>query len=383
MQERSAVARLLALEGDVRIDFIASEALAGNPLGDPATRPVVVYTPPGYDPGGSPRYPAIYVLHGYTGDVNALLSTRPWETNVLQWADRLVRERRMPPALVVLVDGFTRLGGSQYVDSIHNGDYATYTVRDVVGHVDRTYRTIASEGGRAVARQVVGRFRGDASGDGASGHVRGVRVAQRRLVLPLRAFPGVCRPSTARSRRTASTCRRTSRRSSENTSAASPNTRRWRCWRTPPRTRRRGARAFDHRLALRPEHGRAARRRLRALAGVRPGRARAVPAGRARAAAPALRRLRAPRRIQPRHRRSRRARSGFATSVSRCGTRNSTTIIATSDIGTKFRCRRSPPHWIEDEEEDRRLPGSDRRVLRRGRARSAKRGDPRSGSAFV
>ncbi len=158
MQERSAAARLLGLEGDVRSDFVASEALAGNPLGDPATRPVVVYTPPGYDPGGSARYPAIYVLHGYTGDVNALLSTRPWEANVLQWADRLVRERRMLPALVVLVDGFTRLGGSQYVDSIHNGDYATYTVRDVVGHVDRTYRTIASEGGRAVAGKSSGGF---------------------------------------------------------------------------------------------------------------------------------------------------------------------------------------------------------------------------------
>ncbi len=87
-------------------------------------------------PGRFARYPVLYVLHGYTGDVAALLSTRPWETNVVQWADRLVRERRMPPALVVLVDGFTRLGGSQYVDSIHNGNYATYTVRDVVGHVD-------------------------------------------------------------------------------------------------------------------------------------------------------------------------------------------------------------------------------------------------------
>ncbi|HVN68932.1 MAG TPA: alpha/beta hydrolase-fold protein [Candidatus Binatia bacterium] len=158
MHEPAAFARLLGLTGDVRLDFIESAALAGNPLGDPATRPVVVYLPPGYDPQGSRRYPALYVLHGYTGDAAALVSARRWETNVLQWADRLIRERQMMPALVVLVDGFTRLGGSQYVDSIHNGAYATYTVRDVVGHVDRTYRSIAAEGGRAVAGKSSGGF---------------------------------------------------------------------------------------------------------------------------------------------------------------------------------------------------------------------------------
>lgn len=156
MQE--PVAKLLGLDGNVRLDFIESEALARNPLGDPSERPVAVYLPPGYDAQGSRRYPALYVLHGYTGDVAALVSTRPWETNVLQWADRLIRERRMPEALLVLVDGFTRLGGSQYVDSIHNGGYATYTVRDVIGHVDANYRTIAAEGGRAVLGKSSGGF---------------------------------------------------------------------------------------------------------------------------------------------------------------------------------------------------------------------------------
>jgi S-formylglutathione hydrolase FrmB len=148
----------LGLHGDLHVDFVTSEALAGNPLGDAAERPVAVYTPPGYDSAGSRRYPVLYVLHGYTGNVAALLSARPWETNVFQWADRLMRERSMPPALVAAVDGFTRLGGSQYVDSVHNGAYATYTVRDVVGHVDREYRTIAGEGGRAVLGKSSGGF---------------------------------------------------------------------------------------------------------------------------------------------------------------------------------------------------------------------------------
>ena len=157
-QTRSDLARLMELSGDVRVDWVESSALEGNPLGDPAVRPLAVYVPPGYDPQGSRAYPVLYCLHGYTGSVTALVSTRPWETNVIQWIDRLVHERRMPAALLVVVDGFTRLGGSQYLDSEHNGDYATYVVRDVVGHVDRTYRTIPDEGGRAVFGKSSGGF---------------------------------------------------------------------------------------------------------------------------------------------------------------------------------------------------------------------------------
>jgi S-formylglutathione hydrolase FrmB len=154
----SELARLLRLHGDVHIDFVQSAALKDNPLGDPSTRPVAVYVPPGYDAQGSKRYPALYCLHGYTGDTAALVAARPWETNVLQWVDRLIDEKRMAPAILAIVDGFTRLGGSQYVDSIHNGRYAKYVVDDVVKHVDGRYRTIAKEGGRSVLGKSSGGF---------------------------------------------------------------------------------------------------------------------------------------------------------------------------------------------------------------------------------
>jgi S-formylglutathione hydrolase FrmB len=158
MRERSPLAKLLGLRGDVRVDFVSSAALDGNALGDPSLRPVAIYLPPQYDTLGSRRYPALYVLHGYTGDVAALLGARPWEVNVFQWIDRLIGQSAMPPAILVAVDGFTRLGGSQYVDSIHNGNYATYTVRDIVGYVDREYRTVPAEGGRAVLGKSSGGF---------------------------------------------------------------------------------------------------------------------------------------------------------------------------------------------------------------------------------
>ena len=51
-----------------RVDerVITSKALTGNPLGDPAERPLLVYVPPGYD-NGNRRYPSVYVIQGYTG----------------------------------------------------------------------------------------------------------------------------------------------------------------------------------------------------------------------------------------------------------------------------------------------------------------------------
>jgi hypothetical protein len=57
------------LAGRLERHTFTSDLLAGNPLGDPAERPVEVYVPPGYDDDGDRRYPSIYVIQGYTGTV--------------------------------------------------------------------------------------------------------------------------------------------------------------------------------------------------------------------------------------------------------------------------------------------------------------------------
>src|ERR1700682_2967815 len=63
------LSQLLGLQGTLHIDFLDSPALRGNPLGDPSLRPLPVYTPPDYEAEGSRRYPVLYCLHGYTGNV--------------------------------------------------------------------------------------------------------------------------------------------------------------------------------------------------------------------------------------------------------------------------------------------------------------------------
>lgn len=155
---RNDLTELLGIRGTLTLDSLESPALANNPLGDPSRRLVGVYTPPQYDAGGSSRVPVLYLLHGYTGDLAATVSSRPWEPNVVQRIDRLIAGGKMPPAMLVIVDGNTRLGGSQYVDSLHNGAYATYVVRDVIGYVDREYRTVARAEGRGVLGKSTGGF---------------------------------------------------------------------------------------------------------------------------------------------------------------------------------------------------------------------------------
>lgn len=133
---------------------------------------VVVYLPAGYDTHGARRWPVFYYLHGLGGE----------ETNWLEGgkldaaADALALE-----AIVVMPDG----DDGFYADSARTVDYdacmkdgaglafpqrprratcvrhhkyETYITRDLVGWVDRTYRTIAAREGRAIAGLSMGGF---------------------------------------------------------------------------------------------------------------------------------------------------------------------------------------------------------------------------------
>jgi len=135
------------------------------------TKSVIVYLPAGYETSGK-RYPVFYYLHGLGGD----------ETNWVEGgaldktADALGLE-----AIVVMPDG----DDGFYVDSpkqvdydacmkdgtglffpqrkkastcIRASRYETYMIEDVVGWVDRTYRTIATREGRAIAGLSMGGF---------------------------------------------------------------------------------------------------------------------------------------------------------------------------------------------------------------------------------
>jgi S-formylglutathione hydrolase FrmB len=131
----------------------------------------LVYLPAGYDPSGARRYPVIYMLHGLGGD----------ETNwvehgrLAEAADALKLQ-----AIVVMPDGdagfyanwatpvdHARCLGQKPVFSpeadpatycVKTARYEDYIVRDLVAHVDATYRTIPERGARGIGGLSMGGF---------------------------------------------------------------------------------------------------------------------------------------------------------------------------------------------------------------------------------
>jgi S-formylglutathione hydrolase FrmB len=136
---------------------IVSDLLRGNPLDDPHERPVWVYVPPGYDDGDT-RYPAVYVLQGYTGHVAMWANRMPFRQPFIETADAVFATGQAPGCVVVYVDAWTAYGGSQFVDSPGTGPYHSYLCDEVVPWVDAHYRTIPASGSRAVAGKSSGGF---------------------------------------------------------------------------------------------------------------------------------------------------------------------------------------------------------------------------------
>lgn len=129
---------------------VDSRVLRGNALGDPHERPVWVSTPPGYDDDADRRYPSVYVIQGLTGQLDAWRNRSPFRRNFPELADDLFARGEAPPVIVVWVDCWTSLGGSQFLDSPGTGNYLTYLCDEIVPFVDERYRTIADRDHRGI-----------------------------------------------------------------------------------------------------------------------------------------------------------------------------------------------------------------------------------------
>ena len=133
-------------QGRIEEHTIVSEALAGNPLGDPAERPLWVYVPPGYDDDGGRRYPSVYVIQGVTGQLDMWRNRTAFRPNYPELVDELFAKSETPPAIVVFVDAWTSFGGSQFLNSPGTGRYHDYLCDEVVPFVDERYRTAGRRG---------------------------------------------------------------------------------------------------------------------------------------------------------------------------------------------------------------------------------------------
>lgn len=136
------------LSGTLLVESFESEVLRSNALGDPSTRHPLVYLPPGYENAKS-SYPVIFCLAGFTGSSWSFANYDAFVPSLPQRFERLLTDGRTTPAILVMVDGMTSLGGNQYINSPAVGDYADHILRELVPHIDSTYRTMG-EGHRGV-----------------------------------------------------------------------------------------------------------------------------------------------------------------------------------------------------------------------------------------
>src|SRR2546427_323943 len=114
--------------GTIRSERVASSVLRGNLPGDPATRDLYVYLPPGYE-RGEERYPVAWCLSGFTGRGRMLLNDNPWMPGIGDRMDALLAGGLARPMILALPDCFTYLGGSQYVNSPALGDYEDHVIQ--------------------------------------------------------------------------------------------------------------------------------------------------------------------------------------------------------------------------------------------------------------
>lgn len=144
------------MNGRLQLETVSSLVLKGNPLGDPRRREVPVYLPPSYGRGRRP--PVILYLPGFGGTGRGAVNHDPWKENVAERFDRLISEGRSREAVLVVVDGFTAYGGSQYLNSSATGRYEDHVVGELLPFIEDKFAVGGSPASRALLGKSSGGF---------------------------------------------------------------------------------------------------------------------------------------------------------------------------------------------------------------------------------
>jgi poly(3-hydroxybutyrate) depolymerase len=98
-----------------------------------------IYKPAAYDQDAQRRFPVVYWLHGSGGGL-------PGIPRVAALFDAAIAAGKTPPCLVVFVNGLVE---GMYVDwKDGSAPIETIIIKELIPHIDATYRTIASREGR-------------------------------------------------------------------------------------------------------------------------------------------------------------------------------------------------------------------------------------------
>jgi enterochelin esterase-like enzyme len=111
----------------------------------------MIYLPPDYEQDQNARYPVLYQLPASGG------TPRRDGPQATVRIDKAIRAKRIGPMIVVAVNGLA--GNTMYCDT-HDGQYPleSVIVKDLIPHIDATYRTTAVREGRGVNGFSMGGF---------------------------------------------------------------------------------------------------------------------------------------------------------------------------------------------------------------------------------
>jgi S-formylglutathione hydrolase FrmB len=109
-----------------------------------------IYLPADYDKSNR-RYPVLYLLHGYTDDETGW--SQFGEAQII--GDRLMQNGEAAPMIIVMPDG----GVSWYINSYDGKTrYEDFFVKELIPHIDATYRTRTTKQYRAIAGLSMGGY---------------------------------------------------------------------------------------------------------------------------------------------------------------------------------------------------------------------------------
>jgi S-formylglutathione hydrolase FrmB len=150
-----------AMRGVLDVIVVESELLASNPLGDPSRRPLYVYRSPGVVSGDATDVASVYLIQGFSGQLDQWLARATFEPTFVERLDDLYApeaQEACPEAVIVFVDAWTSLGGSQFLNSSATGRYLDYICDEIVPFVDSQYPTEPIAARRAIAGKSSGGY---------------------------------------------------------------------------------------------------------------------------------------------------------------------------------------------------------------------------------
>ena len=114
--------------------------------------------PPGVELDHPRELPTIYVIQGYTGQIDMWMGRKAFEPTFIERMDAMLACDECPDAIVVMVDCWTSYGGSQFLDSTGTGPYQSYLCDEIVPFIDERYPTAADRDHRGITGKSSGGY---------------------------------------------------------------------------------------------------------------------------------------------------------------------------------------------------------------------------------